>query len=126
MSSQILLSGGDKDYSYSGVSVGDVSAPATISMIKIDNTGLKDSSVKIQPFYGAPPSTGSDQLGVSVLLDDVIIFKQQIRGGGGVTLDRYEAIELFMPRNSKLEIISNNVSAQNTQDRGVSLIGYYL
>ena len=126
MSSQILLSGGDKYYSYSGILFGDVSAPATISMITIDNTGLRDSYVKIQPYYGTPPSTGSDQLGVSVLLDDVIIFKQQIRGGGGVTLDRYEAIELFMPRNSKLEIISNNVSAQNTQERGVSLIGYYL
>jgi len=126
MSSQILLSGGDKWYSYSGVLFGDVSVPATISMVLIPNTGLRDSYVKIQAYYGTPISTGSDQLGVSVLLDDVIIFKQQIRGGGGVTLDRYESIDLFIPRQSKLEIISNNISSQNTQERGASLIGYYL
>ncbi len=126
MSAQTLLSGGDKYYSYSGVLFGDVSVPATIQMIFIPNTGLRDSYVKIQPYYGTPASTGSDQLGVSVLLDDVVIFKQQIRGGGGVTLDRYESIDLFIPRQSKLEIISNNKSSQNTQERGVSLIGYYL
>ena len=43
MSSQILLSGGDKWYSYSGPVFGDVSAPATIQMNFIPNTGLRDS-----------------------------------------------------------------------------------
>ena len=52
MSSQILLSGGDKYYSYSGVLFGDVSVPATIPMIAIDNTGLRDSLIEIQPYFG--------------------------------------------------------------------------
>ena len=67
MSSQILLSGGDKYYSYSGILFGDVSVPATIPMIIIDNTGLKDSYVVISPFYGAPISnSGGAQIGITI------------------------------------------------------------
>jgi|TARA_R110000823_G_scaffold209147_1_gene339398 hypothetical protein len=123
MSSQILLSGGDKYYSYSGVLFGDVSVPATIQMINIDNTGLKDSYIKISPFFGKEVSSSSDhQLGVSVKLDDVEIINRQ---------NFYYSsddghLELFMPRNSKLEILSLNTTNNNTQTRGVTLIGYYL
>ena len=59
MSSQILLSGGNKWYSYSGPIFGDVSAPATIQMNFISNTGLRDSYVKIQPYYALAASTAS-------------------------------------------------------------------
>ena len=123
MSSQILLSGGDKYYSYSGVLFGDVSVPATIQMINIDNTGLKDSYIKISPFFGKEVSSSSDhQLDVSVKLDDVEIINRQ---------NFYYSsddghLELFMPRNSKLEILSLNTTNNNTQTRGVTLIGYYL
>ena len=34
--------------------------------------------------------------------------------------------DLFIPRQSKLEVISNNTADNNTQERGVNLIGYYL
>jgi hypothetical protein len=123
LSSQILLSGGDKYYSYSGVLFGDVSAPATIPMITIDSTGLKDSYVKIQPFYGNPISTSvGNQLGVEVKLNDVVIYNTQANYSYG---DR-DHFELFIPRQNKLEIISLNTSNNNTQTRGVSLIGYYL
>ena len=126
MSSQILLSGGDKYYSYSGEIFGDVSVPATISMINIDNTGLRDSMVVIQPFYSEPVTrANASQLGITVKLDDIVIFTSQ-RGAD----NNYGAVEntfnLFVPRNSKLEIISLNTSGNNTQERGVNLIGYYL
>ena len=123
MSSQILLSGGDKYYSYSGILFGDVSVPASIPMINIDNTGLKDSNIKISPFFGKEVSSSSDhQLGVSVKLDNVEIINRQ---------NFYYSsddghLELFMPRNSKLEILSLNTTNNNTQTRGATLIGYYL
>jgi len=123
MSSQILLSGGDKYYSYSGVLFGDVSVPATISMISIPNTGLRDSLIMIEPYYGAPASTGSGSaLGIEVKLNDVVVIKQK-----SVLSDRpKKEFKLFIPRQSKLEILSLNTSSNNTQERGVNLLGYYL
>ena len=124
MSSQILLSGGDKWYSYSGVLVGDVSVPATISMVLIPNIGLKDSYVVFQPFYGKPVNqSGATQLGIEIKLDDVTIIKSQIYFEYA---DKNETYNIFVPRQSKLEVISLNTSGNNTQERGVNLIGYYL
>ena len=124
MSSQILLSGGDKYYSYSGRLFGDVSVPATIPMITIDNTGLKDSYVVISPFYGAPVNnSGGAQIGITIKLDNVEIVKHKVYDVRG---DMVENFPLFIPRNSKLEVISDNSTANNTQTRGVTLIGYYL
>jgi len=126
LSSQILLSGGDKYYSYSGEIFGDVSAPATIPMITIDNTGLRDSLIQIQPFYGAEVAAGSgSQIGIIVKLDGVTIIRQQ-QLGGSLNYDRNEQTNIFAPRNSKLEIIRLNTSSNNTQISGVNVIGYYL
>ena len=124
MSSQILLSGGDKWYSYSGQVFGDVSAPATIPLVTIDNTGLKDSYAVIQYSCGNIVSGGADQLGVSVKLDGVEIINAQ-----NDLREREinpETWNIFLPRNSKLEVISLNTSANNTQLRGVTVLGYYL
>jgi len=126
MSSQILLSGGDKWYSYSGEVFGDVSTPATISMILIPNTGLRDSYIAIEPFFGDPVTTAAGSgLGFQVKLDDVIIINSQkilIDGNH----NNNESWKLFVPRQSKLEVISMNTSGNNTQIRGANLIGYYL
>ena len=126
MSSQILLSGGDKYYSYSGEVFGDVSVPATISMITIDNTGLRDSLVYIQPFYGLPASgTTGAQLGIQIKLDNTTIYNAQT--GRSTDFNQVDNnIQLFMPRNSKIEVISLNTSGNNTQIRGINLMGYYL
>ena len=125
MSGQTLLSVGDKWYSYSGVLQGDVSVPATISMILIPNTGLRDSLVYIQPFFGLTQSSSeSEQIGLLVKIDDVEIIKQLERKQN--TAFDATPFNLFIPRQSKLEIISLNASANNTQERGVTLIGYYL
>jgi len=128
MSSQVLLSGGDKWYSYSGVLFGDVTTPATIQMILIPNTGLKDSYVIMQPYFGQPVTASANTgLGIMVKLDDVEIYKTQAEE----QTSRQEQIvsnqiTLFVPRQSKLEIISLNTSGNNTQERGVNVIGYYL
>ena len=41
MSSQILLSGGDKWYSYSGIVFGDVTVPASINLVLIPKYRFK-------------------------------------------------------------------------------------
>lgn len=129
MSAQTLLSGGDKYYSYSGVLFGDVSVPASISMILMPNTGLRDSLIMIEPYYGVPVSTTSGSaLGIEVKLDNVTVIKQQANryGASGDDTSSLREFKLFVPRQSKLEVISLNTSANNTQERGVNVIGYYL
>ena len=126
MSSQVLLSGGDKYYSYSGIVFGDVTAPATISMINIPNTGLRDSYVQIQPFFSTPVSASAgNSLGLQIQLDDVTILKQAYKDDSD-SLDNNNTIILFIPRQSKLEILSLNTAGNNTQERGVNLLGYYV
>ena len=126
MSAQTLLSGGDKWYSYSGEVFGDVTVPATISMVLIPNTGLRDSLVQVQPFFANSVSgAGGQALGLTVKLDDVIIYNQQFSNHSEIK-PNIEIENLFIPRQSKLEIISNNTTGNNTQIRGVNVIGYYL
>ena len=130
MSAQTLLSGGEKYYSYSGVLFGDISAPATIQLIFIPNTGLRDSLVQIQPFFGRPiASTAGTGLGILIKLDDVEIYKIQAEDNASLAeqfMRVQNIIPLFVPRQSKLEIVSLNTTANNTQERGANLLGYYL
>ena len=127
MSSQILLSGGDKYYSYSGEVFGDVSAPATISMITIDNTGLRDSMIIVQPYYGKENNdSGGNILGIQIKLDGIVIVNQQAAVAGAYSIRNQTDFNLFAPRNSKLEVISLNTSGNNVQIRGCNLLGYYL
>ena len=126
MSSQILLSGGDKWYSYSGIVFGDVSVPASISMVLIPNTGLRDSYIQIQPFFSTPISASAgNSLGLEIQIDNTTILKQAYKDDTD-SLDSNNTIILFVPRQSKLEILSLNTSGNNTQERGVNLLGYYL
>ena len=125
MSAQTLLSGGDKWFSYSGEIFGDVSAPATINMILIPNTGLRDSYVFIEPYYGVPVSTANASApGIEVKIDDVTVIKNQAnRQNNDMS---HNTFRIFVPRQSKLEVISLNTAANNTQIRGCNLVGYYL
>ena len=128
MSSQILLSGGDKWFSYSGEVFGDVSVPATIPLITIDNTGLKDSYIVVQPYFGAAASTANGMiLGLTIKIDSVVVVNTQGTQGNVISNDVLnETFNLFVPRNSKLEIIIRNTTDNNTQIRGANVIGYYL
>ena len=127
MSAMTMLSTGNKWYSYSGSTFGDVSVPATIQLVFIPNTGLKDSLMQVQPFFGPLISTSNnDGLGITIKLDDVEIFKQQ-RFQGNIRSNQVEnEIQLFIPRQSKVEILSNNTTGNNTQTRGCTVLGYYL
>ncbi len=124
MSAQKLLSGGDKWYSYSGEVIGDVSAPASIQLNFIPNTGLRDSYVIIQYCTGFPASTSSDQLGIEVKIDDVTVLNAQNDLREREIMP--ETFNLFVPRQSKLEIISLNTAGNNTQKRCCNILGYYL
>lgn len=126
MSAQTLLSTGDKWFSYSGVVFGDVSVPASIQLNLIPNTGLRDSLIQILPYEGLIISTSvNDGLGLEVKIDDVTIYKNQARQiGNAPSVDN--TINLFVPRQSKLEVLSINTSGNNTQERGANIIGYYL
>ncbi len=125
MSAQTLLSGGDKWYSYSGSIFGDVSAPATIQLILVPNTGLRDSYVFIEPYYGVPVNTANASApGIEVKIDNVTVIKNQAnRQNNDMS---HNTFRIFIPRQSKLEVISLNTSANNTQERGCNVIGYYL
>ena len=124
MSAQTLLSGGDKWFSYSGVKFGDVSAPATIQLNFIPNTGLRDSMIVVQAFYGlAVTATGTAQLGIIIKIDDTEVVKFQ---GREYSREDNDTFNLFVPRQSKLEVISINTSGNNTQERGANILGYYL
>jgi len=127
MSSQVLLSGGNKWYSYSGIVFGDVSVPASINMVLIPNTGLRDSLVSIQPFYGKENNTsGGNILGIEVKLNDVTIIKQQSAVTHAYSVRNQTDFNIFVPRQSKLEILSLNTSGNNVQERGCTVLGYYL
>jgi len=72
--------------------------------------------------YGKPASTSAGNgLGILVKINDEEIIKSQ-----AVTQEfRDASFELFIPYQSKLEIISLNTSANNTQERGVNVLGWY-
>ena len=107
-----LLSSGARLYAYSGVVVGDVSVPATISLLKFENTGLRDMFLKIQPFYGLEVSTASGhQLGILVTIDGVEIVKTQYTRAV-VEHDKIITFELFVPKQSTLEVLSLNTGAE--------------
>ena len=126
MSAMTMLSKGDKYYSYSGELFGDVSAPASIQMIFIPNAGLKDSYVEIMPSYGKDISDANNaQLGIQIKLDDVVIVNAQ-RTAFYETMYGPNSFKLFIPRQSKVEVISINTTQNNTQIRGVNVLGYYL
>lgn len=123
----ILLSSGDKYYQYSGPLFGDVSLPATIQLILIENTGLRDSYVEILPYHGQPVATGvNDGIGLRINMDDVTIYEDKSRSNYNNSPSVDNTIKLFVPRQSKLEVVSINTDNNNTQTRGANLIGYYL
>jgi len=115
----------DKWYAYSGIVQGDITVPASITLIDIPNTGLKNAFVKIQPSYGEPTVTsGGNALGISISIDGIEVVKSQLSDPN----DRTEVVEyeLFIPRQSRLEVISLNKAANNTQERGVTVLGWYV
>lgn len=120
-----LLSQGQRYYAYSGIVTGDVSVPASITLLNFES-GLRDSFIKIQPNYGVPVSTAvGSGIGISVKIDGEEVVKSQkiLQDGNQNTSVVWE---FFVPKQSNVEVISLNTSANNTQERGVTLLGWYL
>jgi len=127
---QALLSDGDKWYSYSGPFTADIAVPATYTLTLIPDTGLRDSFVKITPSFGATQAFGlATSLGIVIHIDGIEVFRDQPNAYGNETVQDdlvSNSIDLFIPRQSKLEIFSLNTSANNLQERGVVVLGWYL
>ena len=119
-----LLSSGDRLYAYSGIVAGDVSVPATVQLLKFENTGLRDMFLKVSPSYGSPISnSGGAQLGIIILIDGIEVVEHNVYDVRG---DMVETFELFIPKQSTFEVLSLNTSANNTQERGCTALGWYL
>lgn len=122
---QQLLSQGERFYVYGGLKTGDATNPATVNLVSIDNVGLRDCYVQIQPYFSLPASTATNEgLGIQILIDDEIVFEQ--KSPDPFYRDVQQPINLFVPRQSKLTILSLNTSGNNTQSRGCSVLGWYL
>jgi hypothetical protein len=120
------LKSGRQWYAYSGVIQGGPALPAFVTLISILSTGLKDSFIKIMPFYGVPiATTAGHALGIKILIDNIEVYESQPWSDYRHTRPEPE-IELFIPRSSKLEIQSINTANNSLQDRGVTMLGWYL
>lgn len=88
--------------------------------------------MQIQPFFGRPINATNTNvaLGLQIKLDDVTIYRQGGEDGQSGLHEQFMRVQnlvtLFIPRQSKLEVISLNTTDNNTQIRGANLIGYYL
>jgi hypothetical protein len=125
------LSAGDRFYAYSGPRQGDISVPASIKLIDIPNIGLRDSFIKIKPYFGARISNDSlhTGLGILVTIDGVEVYRNRYNVTSNLETqsdNEAEEFEIFVPRGSKLEVDSLNTTVNNLQTRGVILLGWYL
>ena len=122
-----LLSSGERFYAYSGIVQGDVSVPASVTLLSFES-GLRDSFIKIQPSFDKPASTAvNTSLGLSISIDGVEVYKSQsVDGSSRRNDERNHEIELFIPKQSTVEVTSLNTSGNNTQGRGATLLGWYL
>tara|TARA_R110002012_G_C11279898_1_gene570576 strand:- start:72 stop:536 length:465 start_codon:yes stop_codon:yes gene_type:complete len=116
--------GEHKFFCYSGVVVGDVTLPATISLISIADTG-QDSHMEFQGFYARPIGLAvGDTLGLEIQINNVTVYKSQ--GTDYRPPVFKDDISFFVPRQSKLEVLSLNTNNNNTQERGCNIIGEYI
>jgi len=119
------LPSGGKWHSYSGVQVGGPAIPATVELVKIPSTGLKDSYVKITPFYGLPVTTApGDGLGIKIFINQVAVYESQ--ASRRLNSDGDDFMELFIPQQSELQILSLNNANNTLQNRGVVVLGWWL
>jgi len=119
------LKSGRQWYAYSGVVQGGPTIPSFVTLIDILSTGLKDSYVKISPFFGQPTTTAAaSALGLLILIDNIEVIDFQ----PSTADNNYSQalIELFIPRQSRLTIKSINTANNTLQDRGVTMLGWYL
>jgi len=121
------LPGGGKWHSYSGSVSGGPTLPATVELVKIPSTGLKDSYVKILPFYGVATTTAAgDALGIKIFINQVAVYESQPLRLQSNTMTTPVTIELFIPQQSELQILSLNTNNNTLQNRGCAVLGWWL
>tara|TARA_Y100000401_G_scaffold114877_1_gene117565 strand:- start:2175 stop:2564 length:390 start_codon:yes stop_codon:yes gene_type:complete len=124
ISTQQLLSDGKKWYAYSGLKQGDISVPAVVPLVEVENVGLRDSILIIQPYYSLPAvTTFQEGLGVQVLFNDIIVY--EFKSPDGFYRNQQEPIHLFIERQTNLKVLSLNTSGNNSQSRGANVLGYF-
>jgi len=124
MSDLQTLPSGNKWYSYSGIMSGGPTLPATVELVKISSTGLKDSYVKITPFYGEAIGTAAgDAIGIKIFINQVAVYESQHRRPDR-TVPPNVIIELFIPKQSELQILSLNTANNTLQNRGCTVLGW--
>jgi len=115
-----ITNNGEIYFTYSGIKTGDPAAPATVSLISIDNSGLFDLYAKITSSFGAPADISAGKaLGILVSIDDISVIKDQPSAAeyGNNTF----TYELVIPRGSKFEILSLNTVENLVQERAVTV-----
>jgi len=121
------LPSGDKWHSYSGSVNGGPTIPATVELVKIPSTGLKDTYAKILPFYGIAIATGAGgALGLKIFINQVAVYESQQIYESNDNHSSVSLIELFIPQQSELQILSLNTALNTLQNRGVAVLGWWL
>lgn len=125
------LPSGGRWFAYSGNVNGGGATPAFIDLITIRGTGLRDAFCRFTFTYGMPPNNVSaNQLGGLILIDSVEIMELtpaafgQVDPAGGTA--GFQVVELFVPRQSLLEVKSINRAANDLQSRACSVLGWEL
>jgi len=122
MSDLQTLPSGNKWYSYSGSVNGGPTIPATVELVKIASTGLKDSFIKVFPFYGQPVTTSAaSALGIKIFINEVAVYELQPQGNERITPVQ---VELFIPKQSELQILSLNTAGNTLQNRGCAVLSW--
>jgi len=115
-----ITNNGEIYFSYSGIQTGGGAAPASVSLVAIDNSGLFDLYAKITPSFGVPADISAGKaLGILVSIDDISVIKDQPSSAqyGNNTF----TYELVIPRGSKFEILSLNTVENTVQERAVTV-----
>ena len=100
---------GSRWYAYSSPLVGDVGLPATVTLIDIPSSGLRNN----------------EALGISILIDETEVFNT-VYSNNETTKPNSDEIEFFIPRSSTVKVLSLNTAANNTQVRGCNILGWYV
>jgi len=115
----------DRFFAYSGLLQGDATSPATVTLVDIPDSGLRNAIIQIQPFFGLPITTATNEgLGIQVLIDDEIVFEQ--KSPDPFYRGVQSSINLFLKKQSKLTVLSLNTNGNNSQSRGANLVGYFV
>tara|TARA_R100001594_G_scaffold70536_1_gene104904 strand:- start:986 stop:1510 length:525 start_codon:yes stop_codon:yes gene_type:complete len=106
-------------YGASGSVVGDVTLPATISLLSF-NVGRRDIMCQVF-FYSGQAIDTTAPLGWQIDINDNTVLKIQ----GNVSPDAYQAggWMQFWPAEGKITILSLNSANNNTQERGCYFVG---